>query len=313
MLLGTSRGARAVGARRAECAVARQRQDAAQFDAAVEVGAGRVHAVVGQDVAAAVVPRALQRAHAHDAEVRGAAADVGHQHGLLAIDRLFVVERGGDRLVLELHVAESHVARHARHRVLRGGVARWLVVDEEHRPADHGALDRAADARLGPGLQVAQVAADDVEVAHRMAATDLGAALDQVGAEDALHRAHQAAFAAFDIRRDRGAAVQPLRRLVRGQPLDGIEHRSGHAGERLLQRDQLHPRPGARRQRHRRVAGAEVDGAVGAARHGSTRPAYSRYCGACGIVALCALSWLIHSCACSDSSSAPTRSIDASD
>ena len=63
--------------------VAELAQDAGQFDPSVEVGAGDVHAVGGQDVRLAIQPRRRLAANANDGEVRGAAADVGHQHELL--------------------------------------------------------------------------------------------------------------------------------------------------------------------------------------------------------------------------------------
>ena len=104
----------------------------------------QVHAVVGQDVVAALGAAAARRAHAHEREVGRAAADVGHQHELFAVDPAFVVERGGDRFVLEVHLGKAHGMCRALQRGLRARVALGVVVDEEHRPAQHHARDRRA-------------------------------------------------------------------------------------------------------------------------------------------------------------------------
>jgi len=122
-------------------------QHARELDAPVEVGAGDVHAMVGEDVVLARWPRRAPRADAHDGEVRRAAADVGHEHDLFARHAALVVERGGDRLVLERDLFEADLARRAFERGLRLRVARGIGVDEEHRPTEYRAADRRA---LGP-------------------------------------------------------------------------------------------------------------------------------------------------------------------
>ena len=81
-------------------------------------------------------------ADANEREVGGAAADVGDQDLLLARHRLLVVERGGDRLVLEDDLAKAGAGRRAAQRRLGLGVALGVVVDEVDRPADDGAIDR---------------------------------------------------------------------------------------------------------------------------------------------------------------------------
>lgn len=108
--------------------------------------------------------RGVRRSDPHDREVGRAAADIGHQHDLLGVQAAFVVERSGDRLVLELDLVEADLARGGLERGLRLRVAHRIVVDEEHRPAEHGAVDRRADPRLGAGLEVHQVTGHDVEI-----------------------------------------------------------------------------------------------------------------------------------------------------
>src|SRR5678815_2800529 len=100
-------------------------------------------------------------------------------------DRL-VVERGGDRLVLEDDLAKAGALRRAAQRRLGLGVALGVVVDEIDRPADDGAINRRLRRRLGALLQVAQVGRDDVEEANAAAAADVGRLLDERAAEDAL-------------------------------------------------------------------------------------------------------------------------------
>ena len=139
-------------------AVAEFAQDAGQLHAPVEIGAGHVHPVVGEDVVLAIEPGCALRPDAHHREVRGAAADVGHQHQLLARHGPFVVEGGGDRLVLELQLLEPHRTRRRLERRLRLRVAGRIVVHEEHRAAQDGAMDRRPRLGFGAGLQVAEVA-----------------------------------------------------------------------------------------------------------------------------------------------------------
>ena len=121
---------------------------------------------------------------------------------------------------------------------LRLRIARRLVVDEEHRPAQHHALDRLAGVGFGAALQVAQVAGDDVEVLHAAPAAHVGGLVDQAAAQDALHRAHQPAVQAVDVSRDGGAA-EGARRAVALGAVDEVEDGRGHgalAGFELDQR-----------------------------------------------------------------------------
>ena len=74
-------------------------------------------------------------------------------------------------------------------------------------------VSRHAGVRLRLVPELLQIARKHIAVADRMAGTQIGALLDQRRAEDALHRAHQPAVGAFDIRGDRRTSVQPSRRL----------------------------------------------------------------------------------------------------
>ena len=150
-------------------------------------------------------------------------------------------------------------------------LAPGIVVDEEHRPAEHHPADRDAGLGLGPAPQVRQVGGDDIEVADGAAAADVGGLLDQRAAEDAFHRAHEAALDAVDIGGDRSAAEFARRRVGTPAPLAfaGIEDRRRHSREAQLELDQAHRR--ARGHRHRRVRGAEVDRAEGGVRHARRR------------------------------------------
>ena len=240
---------RRTGHHRAERAIAVGGQDRREFDAPVEVGARHVHAVAGEDVGLPVELLAVLRADPHHREVGGAAADVGDQHDLLAERAALVVERSGDRLVLEPHFVEAHLHRCGFERGLCLRVACRFAVDKEHRPAEHRAADRRAGRGFGAGFQVLEIAGNDVEVLRAAAAAHVGGLLEQVGAEDAFHRAHQPAFEAVDIRGHRGAA-EGARRAV---------------AQRVRARVALEVK---HRRRHRRVAGLELDEPHGAARIG---------------------------------------------
>ena len=248
----------------AQALVAAAGQDAGQFDVAVEVGAGGVHAVIGQDVVAPLGARAARGPDPDQRKVRRAAADVGHQHDLLLGAVLLEVERGGDRLVLKVHLGKADRACGRFEGGLRPGVARGVVVDEEHRPAEHGLRDRCAQVRLGMPLQLLQVAGQHLAVADRMAGADIGALVEQGRAEDALHRAHQAALDTLDIGRQRGAPIQASGGLVRRQAFDDVEHRGRHGRVAGFDFQQAHRSARQAWCWHgdTGVGGAEVDGAV---------------------------------------------------
>ena len=105
--------------------------------------------MVGEDVVTPVELVAPLRSDAHDGKIGRAAPDVSRQHDLFGVHAPFVVERGGNRLVLKEHLVESDLPRRRVERRLRRCVARRVVVDEVHRPAQHDAADRLRGVRLG--------------------------------------------------------------------------------------------------------------------------------------------------------------------
>ena len=164
-------------------------------------------------------------------------------------------------------------------RGLRLRVAQWVVVDEEDRPADHGAVNGCAGLRFGARLQVLQVAGHDVEVLHTAAPARIGGLVDQRAAEDALHRAHQPPVQAVHICGHGGPAEGARRAGGLGRPggRREVEHRRRHRHMAGFQFDQLHGRVavavgiGARLAAgpgdgDGGVGGAEVDGAEHAGR-----------------------------------------------
>ena len=240
-------------------AVAEGGQNGGQFDAPVKVGAGHVHAVVGQDVVLAFHAGGPFGAHTHNGKVGGAAADVGHQNKLLLIDAAFVVKRCRNGFVLELHLAEAHLGGGRQQSGLRLGVARGVVVHKKHRAAQHGAGDGRTRLGFGPCLQVLQVAGHDVQVFGAAAAAHVGGLVDQAAAQDAFHRAHQAAINTVHIGRH-GRPAESARRAGILGAVDKIEHRRGHGGVSRLQLYQLHAGC-TMRNGNCRIGSAEVDGA----------------------------------------------------
>ena len=198
----------------------------------------------------------------HQAEVGSTAADVSHQHQLFACDLAFVVQRRSDRFELKLHVGKARLLSGRQQRRLRLGVARGIVVNKKDRPPQHDAPQRVPASSFGQGLQAPQVAGDYIAVANRAAGADVGALVEQAGAEDALHRPHQAAVDTFDIRRQRSAAVKAVGFVLVRRRVGAVENRGWHgrvAGVQLHQSNRGHATVGPR-QGHRRVRGTKVDG-----------------------------------------------------
>ncbi len=249
-----------MAARRAERSVAELAQHAGELDPAVEIGAGDVHAVAGQDVVLAVEPGYAFGRDAHDRKVRGTAADVGHKHGLLALRRAFEVERGGDRFVLEAQFGEADSSCSRGERRLRLRVARGIVIDEVHRTTEHGARNRRAALRLGKRLQVLQVTRDHVKILHPATAAEVGRLLDEARSEDAFHRAQQPAVEPVDVGRD-GGAPEGARWAVCSVSVGQVEHGGRHRAVPGFELDQAHP-AACVGNCDGRVGRAEIDRAV---------------------------------------------------
>ncbi len=246
---GTSRASSPVS--RPQHLAAEQRQDAGQFQQAVEVGAGAVHAVVGQDVVAAFGAaaarrgrRARARSRRYRRRCRPPARAVRGRSGFRGRARRRSARAGRTASPKPTACAAPLQRR------LRAGIALGVVVDEEHQPAQHVARDRHAGLGFGTLLQAPQVAADDVAVAHGAAATDVGALVQQAGAQDAFHRPHQAAVDAVDVGRHGGAAMQAVGfQLLRRCVARGRRPRSAWSGSRVPARPVAHHRRRAARPR----------------------------------------------------------------
>ena len=114
-----------------------------QAELLVEVGAADMHAACREDVRLPVVHRTALGRQAHQREVGGTAADIHDQHALLALDARLVVEGRGDRLVLK-DTSPKPILRAAPPGLGRLAVGLRIIVDEEHRPAQHDLLERSA-------------------------------------------------------------------------------------------------------------------------------------------------------------------------
>ena len=172
-----------------------------------------------------------RRRQAHQRKVGRAAADVGDQHQLFALQRRFIGEGGGDRFELEGDIRESRAARDFFQGALGQLVGSGIFIHEKHRAAEHGLREIAAGSLFGALLERADELRQQVAVAQRTP-QHLGLAIDQRRAEQALERAHQPAFAAFQVSRQRRAAE-----------MDGIflgveEYRRGQGGLAAFQRQQ---------------------------------------------------------------------------
>ena len=234
-----------VGAALHPAAVAEQRHHALQAQLLVEVGAADVHAASGEDVVVAVIDATALGGQTHQGKVRGTTADVDDQHQLFAFDGGFVVEGRGDRFVLEGHILETDLARHFHQGVFGFLVGGGIVIDEEHRAAQYHLLEFPTGGGFGAAFQLADEQPQEVLERHG-GAQHAGVVLDQLGAQQALQRAHQPAFVAFQVLVQRQAAVH------RTAFLDIEEHHRRQGDLVVLQGDQ------------RLLAGAQpADGGVG--------------------------------------------------
>ncbi|MCY1235127.1 hypothetical protein D9M72_477310 [compost metagenome] len=231
-------------------AKAELRHHAFEVQALVEIGAADVHAAGGQHVVGAVLACSSLGSDAHDGEVGGAAADVDDEHDRLFRDALLVVEGGCDRFELEADLAKARGARRVTQAFLGAFIAFRIVIHEMHGSPDHHALGRLAELAAGAHGQFAQEARDDVLEAHQ-AVVDRRLFLHQRAAEQALQRAHQAAFGAREVLAD-GVATEV------GRAVFGVEEdRGGQGGGRAFDGQQAsHAVDPAG---HGGVGGAEVD------------------------------------------------------
>ena len=226
---------------------------------AVKVRTRQVNAMVGQDVVTALGAPTSLRAHADQREVRRAATNVGHQHQALLLHGVLEVQGGGDGLVLELHFRESRLAGCGFQCSTGLCVAFGLVVDKKHRAPQHRTGDGVARLGFSAGLEVAQIPHHHVAVLHTTTATNVGALVQQTGAQDAFHGPHEAAVHAFDVGGHGRPAIETLRLELLRWCVGPVKHRGGHGGVPGLQLDQSHAAVSAR-QRNSGVGGSKVNG-----------------------------------------------------
>lgn len=143
---------------------------------------------------------------ADQGKVGGTPADIDDQYQLFTADARLVVEGCGNRFVLERHVLEADFARHVGQGVFGFLVGGRVFIDEEHRAAQHDLVEAALRGGFGALFQFADEHAQQV-LERQGAAQHAGVVLDQLGAEQALERAHQAAFVAFQVLVQRQAAI----------------------------------------------------------------------------------------------------------
>ncbi|VTQ31191.1 Uncharacterised protein [Pseudomonas putida] len=218
-------------------AIAKQRHHALKAQLLVEVGTANVHTAGGEDVALALGDQMALGRQADQGEVRGTTADVDDQYQLFAADARLIVEGRGNRLVLERHVLEADFARHFGQGVLGLLVGSRVFVDEEHRAAQHHLVEFTASGRLSALLELADEHAQQV-LERQGAAQHAGVVLDQLRAQQAFQRAHQAAFVAFQVLVQRQAAIH------RAPLFDIEEHHRGQGDLAVFQGNQrLDARP----------------------------------------------------------------------
>ena len=119
---------------------AEQRHHALHRQADVEVVAADALAAVAEQIAAAIQPVAVARAHAQHGAVRGTAAYVHHQHHGILAESCLELEASGHRLVEKLHPLEAGEA--GRLTQDGDGLAVALL------PGQPLEVDRATDHRL---------------------------------------------------------------------------------------------------------------------------------------------------------------------
>jgi len=196
------------------------------------------------------------RREPHQREVRRTATDIDDQHALFALNTRLVIEGRGDRFVLERHIAETDLARRCGQGVRRFSIGLRVVIDKKHRAPQHDLLEWPARSRFGALLEGAEEQAEDFLEWHGTA-EHRGFAFQQLGAEQALERPHQAAFVTLQIFVQRQPAVDRT-------ALFEIEEHHRRQGRLLAfesnQRIDVRPPPA-----NRGVGSAEVD-AAGAGR-----------------------------------------------
>jgi hypothetical protein len=144
-----------------------------------------MHALVGQNVLSAVRAGAAFRRNPHDRKIRGAAANIGDQCVLFALDGLLIGQGRGNGLVLELDLGKSLRAGDFLEGVARRAVRRRIVVHEMDRAAEHGTGDAGARRAFGRGFEAGDDQPDDFLISVD-AGLDPRGLVHQAAAEDRL-------------------------------------------------------------------------------------------------------------------------------
>ncbi len=136
--------------------------DLGQGQQAVEIGAADMHAACGEDICLPVDAAGALGRQADHGEIRGAAADIGDDGELFVVDRLLIVEGGGDGLELELDMLEPLPADRRFELALGLAIGGIVVVDKADGAAGNGALQRLAGVFFGTAAQFAHIGAEDL-------------------------------------------------------------------------------------------------------------------------------------------------------
>ncbi|MNE17296.1 hypothetical protein D3C80_1102720 [compost metagenome] len=195
-----------------------------------------MHAAGGEDVVLALGHFAALGRQAHQGEVRGTAADVDDQYQFFTLDGRLVVEGRGNRFVLEGDFLEADLPGDFGQGIFGFLVGSLVLIDKKHRAAQYHFIEGPAGIGLGALFQLADKHAQQV-LERQGGAQHTGVVLDQLGAQQALERAHQAAFIAFQV------LVQGQAAVDRATFFDIEEHHRGQGDLAVLQLDQrLHTR-----------------------------------------------------------------------
>ena len=165
-----------------------------------------------------------------------------------------VVERRGDGFVLEFDMAKT-LRPHGVFELGTGpAVGFEVVIDEVHRPADHGAVELGAEIGLAVPLQLADETTENAREGHDLA-LDADRFTGEVGAEDALQRPEQPPVASGDIFGDGTATEQHL------VTIEIEEHGAWNGDAIALERQQARP-VGAVCRAEGGIGRAEIEAAV---------------------------------------------------
>ena len=244
-------------------------------DLGVEGISGEAEAGIAQQVSGGAAAAQNRGTNSQQREVAGAAAEVSNQNELVAVERGFVVARGGDGLQFKLDRFESRGVQRFRQALL--GVSIVVVsfgADELHGASDDGGVDAQSELRFGIPPQVFEDAGDERD--QRVPASENFGRDQGAAAEEGLQRLHQASSAVGGEVVLNALGPAPRLERVRAALFDLLEIKQravGVGGRAEFGEVREFDVPRAGRQRDRAVGGAEID-ADGGGGHGG--PGLSR-------------------------------------